>query len=45
MCPACFRTILTSALPLMGVIAGSTSMVIGKIRVRKIQAKEKPSGQ
>jgi hypothetical protein len=36
---------LTSALPLMGVIAGSASVVIGKIRVRKIQAKEKTNGQ
>jgi hypothetical protein len=36
---------LTSALPLMGVIAGSTSVVIGKIRVKKDQTKEKPNGQ
>jgi hypothetical protein len=45
MCPACVRTLLTSALPVMGVIAGSTSVVIGKIRVKKTQPKENKNGQ
>jgi len=36
---------LTSAIPLMAVIAGSASVVIGKIRVRQNQAKEKVNGQ
>lgn len=35
MCPVCVRTMLTSALSFMGVVAGSASVVIGKIRVKK----------
>jgi hypothetical protein len=45
MCPVCVRTLVTSATLIAGTTSGLAALVIGKVRVKKIQKKEKPNGQ